>query len=271
MNASSLLDVDNIVSGLPDTFPEIMRFAILRSTPDPNVALQDVNITECSLHLTAYQYTDAKANGSDFSFASRQEVDFGAKNPWFSKDRHLGGPFSWYSLATNETEMGDIHVPALGIDVPNLQTLEAFLMSSSVVSEFNDGLISQANPGVAAALTGDVDLNARFDGMATAMTNYIRYGPNTQMAYGEFILSETFVSIRWGYFAVPIAIEALAIVFAILSIFKNRRSRNVPLWKSSTLAVLAYQHSEQLELLQTTGKGIDEIQDEAETFKVQLQ
>lgn len=269
MNTSSLLDWQDPAFKFLDTFPEIMRFAIYRSTPDSNFTVQNINITECSLYLTAYEYTEAKANGSEFSFASKKEVDFGVKNPWHAVGVDAG--IGWTRLLTNESVVADIHIPTLEIDSPNLKTLETFLTSASIVSEFVEGDYQNTNLGVAAALIGDVDLNARFDGMATAMTNYIRYGPNSQLAYGEVIQSEPFVSIRWGYFAVPLAIEALAIVFAILSIVSNRRNRNVPLWKSSALAVLACQHNEQLELLQTTDKGINEIQDEAERFKVQLQ
>lgn len=262
MNTSSML-------GVADAFPEITRFAIYRSTPDFNFTMQDINITECSLYITAYEYTDAKANGSDFSFASRQEIDFGVTNPWHAGPRNETAKFE--RLFTNETTWGSIHIPALEIDYPNLQTLETFLMSTSIISEFVEGNFVNTNLGVAAALYGDVDLNDRFDGMATAMTNYLRYGPSTQLALGEVIQSEPFVSIRWWYFAVPVATEALAIVFAILSIVSNRRSRNVPLWKSSTLAVLGCQHNEQLEVLQTTGRGINEIEAEAKNFKVQLQ
>lgn len=256
-----------------DTFPEITRFAIYRATPDDDFYMRDTNITECSLYLTAYNYTDAKANGSDFSFTSRTEVDFGVTNPWFVWSGTPKGETG--KLITNETTRGDVRIPALEIDIPNLQTLNSFFLSPAIVSEFIFGDLTttggDTNFGIEAALIGDVDLDYRFDKMATAMTDYVRYGPDTQIAVGEVIQSEPFVFIRWRYFALPIAIEALAIVFAVLSIFSNRRSRNVPLWKSSALAVLACQHNEQLELLQTTGKGIKEIQDEATTFRVQLQ
>jgi hypothetical protein len=103
------------------------------------------------------------------------------------------------------------------------------------------------------------------------MTNYVRYGPDTQTAQGELIESVPFVSIRWGYFVVPIVTEGFAILFAILSIINNRKSRNVPLWKSSTLAVLECRHEERLGLLQTTGKDINQIQAEAQKAEVRLQ
>ncbi|KAL7926624.1 hypothetical protein ACQKWADRAFT_328334 [Trichoderma austrokoningii] len=254
-----------------DTFPETTRFAIFRSTPEVEAfEMLNINITECSLYVTAYEYTYAKANGSDFSFASRQEVDFGVKNTWYMEGNPSQSIFS--RLLTNETTTrgGNVHIPALMIGYPDIQALQTFLSSPSLSGEFVDGNFRSANLGISAALMGDVDLYDRFDGMATAMTNYIRYGPNSQLAYGNVIRVEPLISIRWGYFAVPVAIEALAILFAMLSIVSNRRSRNVPLWKSSTLAVLACQHNEKLELLQT-GKGINELQAEAKTLKVQLQ
>lgn len=65
MNASSMpLVADELPAfELPDTFPEITRFAFYRSTPDTSFQMHDINITECSLSIVAYEYTGAKANG----------------------------------------------------------------------------------------------------------------------------------------------------------------------------------------------------------------
>ncbi|KAJ6049190.1 hypothetical protein N7444_005906 [Penicillium canescens] len=267
MNASSLLMNTSAVE-LPDTFPEITRFAIYRSTPDSSFRVQDINITECSLSITAYQYTDVQANGSDFS-SRRQEVDFGVKNPWTLGTE--GSEMKFKRIYTNGSTSGDIHIPALGTNYASLAAVENFFESTTIVTEWVAGNFVNTNLGVAAALSGDVDISYRFDKMATAMTDYLRYGPNTLSAHGEVVQSEPFVFIRWGYFVVPIVTEGFAILFAILSIFSNRQSRRVPLWKSSTLAVLACQHEERRGILQTTGKDINEIQGEAEKAKVRLQ
>ncbi|KAJ5963198.1 uncharacterized protein N7479_003074 [Penicillium vulpinum] len=274
LNASSLLVNTSISSisssnAFPDTFPEITRFAIYRSTPDSNFLMHDINITDCSLFITAYEYTGAKANGSDFSFASRREVDFGVKNPWTIETGTKDIKFK--RIYTNQSTSSDIHIPALEMGYSSLTAVETFFESTSIVTEWVSGNFINPNLGVAAALSGDVDISARFHKMAIAMTDYLRYGPNTQSAYGEVVQSEPFVSIRWGYFIVPIVTEVFAILFAILSIFSNRESRRVPLWKSSTLAVLACQYEERLGLLETTGRDINEIQDEAEKAEVQLQ
>ncbi|KAJ5593220.1 hypothetical protein N7537_010124 [Penicillium hordei] len=267
MNATSLVKFDPANPGLRDTFPEIARFGIYRSSPDYNFIMRDINITECSLFLTAYEYTGAKANGSDFS-ANRREVDFGMKNPWALLPD--GRESKFQHVYTNETTSGDTHIPALGMSYAGLYAVVNFFQSTTMATEWVDGNYDNTNLGVAATLSGDVDLGDRFNKMATAMTNYLRYGPNTQPAHGERIQSEPYVSIRWGYFIVPIVTEGLAILFAIFSILSNRQSRHVPLWKSSTLAVLACEHNERLGLLQTTGKDLNEIEDEAKKAKVAL-
>lgn len=267
MNASSLL-MNTSATELPSTFPEITRFAVYRSTPDLNFLMRDINITECSLFITAYEYTDAKANGSEFSFASKREVDFGVKNPWTLGP---GSEMIFKSIYTNESMGGNIDIPALEMSYSSLAALENFYESTTIVTEWVKGFFANTNLGVAATLSGDVDIGGRFDNMATTMTNYLRYGPSALSAHGEIVQSEPFVSIRWGYFVVPIMTEAFAIFFAIMSIFSNRQSRRVPLWKSSTLAVLACQHKDQLGLLEATGQDIDEIKDKAKKAEVRLQ
>lgn len=75
------------------------------------------------------------------------------------------------------------------------------------MSEWWDGSIKTVdrgyvwpNSGAVTALMGNVDIPERFDSMATAMTDYIRYGPNKQNATGETIQSVPYVLIQWWYF-----------------------------------------------------------------------
>jgi hypothetical protein len=266
MNTSSVLDTT--VFGVGPSFPEIMRFGIFRSTMGGNFELINLNITECSLSLTAHEYTSARANGSDFSVEKR-EVDFGVKNPWRLK-WNASTELNFNHIYTNETTNGDFHIPALEMTYGTLAALAAFFQSTTVVSDWITGNVRKQNIGFSTALTGDVDLADRFDKMANGMSMYVRYGPNSLPAHGVIKQSEPHVFIRWRYFIVPILIEAFAILFAILSIFSNRPSRRVPMWKSSTLAVLACQHEERLGLLQTTGKDLGDLEIEAKKAEVQL-
>jgi hypothetical protein len=265
MSASSLLDP---TIGLEDTFPEIARFAIYRSTPDFRFFMRNINITECSLFLTVYEYSGAHADGSDFSFTNKRELDFDMKNPWVLGSSTAGPLYA--AIHINETLINGTHVPALETTFANLLALGNFFKSTALASGWVQGNFDNQYLGIAAGLMGNVDLYARVDDMATAMTEYLRYGPNTLLACGETIRSEPYVSIRWGYFTISIVTEGLSILFAFLSVFSNRRSRRVPLWKSSSLAVLACQHEERRGLLQGTGRDVSEIQADAKKASVRL-
>ncbi|CAG8005557.1 unnamed protein product [Penicillium nalgiovense] len=108
MNTSSLMAFKSSTPGLPPTFPEIVRFAVYRSSPDGNFQMRNINITECSLLLAAYKYRGVKADGSNFSFESRQ-VDFGVKNPWTLSNNRSD---KYQRIYINETTSGGIHIPS---------------------------------------------------------------------------------------------------------------------------------------------------------------
>ena len=268
MNASSLLGSSATFS-LPETFPEIARFGIYRSS---GLGSLGINIAECSLFLTAYQYITAKANGSDFSFGEVREVDFGlgGRNPW-RNIRDLTSQFG--QIVTNETTVNGTGSFQLGLDYANLLALGNFFESSNFVTEWVSGNYENTDLGFAAALGGDADIPARFEQMAAAMTDYLRNGPNMLMATGDRVEIVPFVAIRWGYFVVPIVTEALAILFAVSTVLSNRKSKGIPLWKSSSLAVLACQVDKPTGLLRgdAKGKDLDELLEAATKTEVRLQ
>ncbi|KAM5471252.1 hypothetical protein MauCBS54593_003592 [Microsporum audouinii] len=241
-------------------FPEIGRFALYRSTSDINFQPLDINITDCSLSFTAYEYTNAQANGSAFSFGQTREVDFGATIPWEAWGDGLRG-----GLRTNQSEAKG--TPTLAVSWNDLRALQVFLESSAIVSEWVDGNWVNKNFGLSGALAGDVDVGQRFGKLALAMTSYLRSGPNSILAHGQSLKSEAFVSIRWLYLVGPIAIELLALLFAVFTVVSNRKSRNVPLWKASALAVLACRYDDKSEKIQTKFNDITEnMRTAKETF-----
>ncbi|KAJ0419240.1 hypothetical protein BJY00DRAFT_314297 [Aspergillus carlsbadensis] len=121
----------------------------------------------------------------------------------------------------------------------SLLALSNFFETMAMASEWVKGNFDNRCLGVAAALMVDVDLDGRLNDMATAMTEYLRYGPNTLLARGVTIHSESYVSIRWSYFIVPIVTESC-------------------------------QHEKRLRLLQSTEKDVNDIQADAEKAGVRL-
>ncbi|KAB8067630.1 hypothetical protein BDV29DRAFT_163164 [Aspergillus leporis] len=265
MNATSMLN--SFGEALPDTFPEITRFAIYRSTPDHNYQPENINITECSLSLSSSHLNGAKANGSDFSFETVQEIDFSHGDiPWqFTTDDGLSG-----YLYTNQSQVGTINVPPLKIGYTDIVALENFLTSPTIVTEWVEGNFENENVGLTAALTGDIDINERFNSMASRMTDYLRNGPNAQLGLGERVRSVAFIVIRWPYYALPVLTEVLAIVFTVSTVLSNRGC-HIPLWKSLALAALACQHDRHLRVLQSTVKDIEELQKAAGKTAARLQ
>ncbi|KAK2751510.1 hypothetical protein CKAH01_17891 [Colletotrichum kahawae] len=122
------------LSKRPDEFPELARFAIYRASPDHNFQLLDVNVTECSLSLAAFNYTDAQSNGTAFAFGDTQEIDLGGKEFWSITNRSYffdGTRFTSNSKATN--------LPAFELCYDDLQALQDFFRSEAITTEWVDG------------------------------------------------------------------------------------------------------------------------------------
>ncbi|KAF6814498.1 hypothetical protein CSOJ01_04049 [Colletotrichum sojae] len=221
MNASSLVSTIQEPHPRPRPLPELVRFAVYRADYGSEFEAINPSVTECSLHLTAYEFDGARANGSSFAFDKIQEVDCGVLDLEYEKDS---------TFYTNEPQIDGI--PAMNISFNDVRALKNFFESTAVVTEWVDGSWENTDLGLSAALGGDVDIGRRFEKMAASMTDYLRAGPNRQDALGEKINREPYISIRWHYLAGPIAIELAALLFAGITIFANRRSSRASAWMS---------------------------------------
>jgi hypothetical protein len=266
--------VMNVTSGIlaePERdFPEIAKFAVYRSSPDLNYEQRFINVTECSLSLTAYQFQNATASGSTgLSFGRDTEVNFGVENPWHEGSEGDVGSQIRY---TNASTVYHLDIPSFVIGPAEVIALSNFLTSPIIVSEFIEGDSNMdVNRGLAPFITGNVDVAERFERMSTAMTDRVRNGPNAQLALGERIDSVQYVRIRWVYLIGPTAIEVVALMFAVITIYRSRESRGVPLWKTSALAVLACRHDRDVDLVRSTIRDMKEMDKLARKVEVRLQ
>ncbi|EFY91793.1 hypothetical protein MAC_02078 [Metarhizium acridum CQMa 102] len=210
---------------------------------------------------------DARANGSTFSFEQTREVVVNSKTLWEPVTDDGLSPHSRAQL--NESKVQGI--PTLAITRSDLVALQVYLESDSIASKWVSGNWVNKNSGLSAALSGNVDVGKRFEMMALSMTSYLRSGPNSIPAVGTSFSSQPFVSIRWLYLIGPGIIQFAALLFALTTIIGNRKSRNVPLWKSSALAVLACQCDNQSDKIQAEPMDIKEIEKTAETTFAQLE
>ncbi|KAL8781441.1 MAG: hypothetical protein Q9213_005992 [Squamulea squamosa] len=84
------------------------------------------------------------------------------------------------------------------------------------------------------------DLNQTIKSIAASMTEVIRTGPNSTTKVGVSYVEKTFIEIRWGYLAYPIALVLLTMVMLIAVIRETRRHDAIA-WKNSALALLFYE------------------------------
>ncbi|PHH80186.1 hypothetical protein CDD80_2557 [Ophiocordyceps camponoti-rufipedis] len=215
-------------------FPNLLKFAVYRATPittfsGPSTEVVNENVTACTLSLTAYNYSSAHSNGSDFRFGTVREIELPAEG-WHRQSQDTGIRFRGPGL---ELEIGILEVV----------TLQTYFKSSMISSEWVDGeSYHNTNWGISMALMGDVNLPARFDKMAASMTDYLRSSSNRLEAHGENVQWVASFDVRWLVLLGPAAVQLAVLVFTTLTVAHNRRNRNVPLWKSSALAILSCVH-----------------------------
>ena len=251
---TSVIDSDDWTS------PDLMRIAIYRTDKDNVYMPSNINITECTISYAAYEYTNARANGSEFSFGKIKTMDL----EWAETDNKE------YSRRFFSTDSKD--------DLPELYSwwvdelaLTEFFLSGTFQLECLEGNEGNFKHGLSAVLGGQTNLSRAFDNMATSMTDYIRSGPNMELASGSRIDTEIFVSVRWYWLIGPGLIELASLLFAVATIVSNDRKHKVPLWKSSALVLLACKHDEDEGLLRGTTESVVEIEKKAKDSRVRLE
>jgi hypothetical protein len=80
------------------------------------------------------------------------------------------------------------------------------------------------------------NLSQRVESVAVALTNYGLQTTNDTVR-GKAITEESYVRIRWQWIVLPAFLELASLALLVLTIIHSRRE-NVPLWKSSVLALI---------------------------------
>ena len=91
------------------------------------------------------------------------------------------------------------------------------------------------------------DYPRSIDNLATSMTNNIRHQNDSDSSPFEGVayLTETYVQVRWAWFAYPATVLALSLLYLLGTIIESR-FRDILVWKSSNLALVL--HGQGLEL-----------------------
>ncbi|KAI1126463.1 hypothetical protein F5Y10DRAFT_267126 [Nemania abortiva] len=203
---------------------------------DPGIVAD--NITECTLSLSLYEYSNIRSNGSQLSF---DHISRRLEPGWQDLSHQLENP---RNITFNQSDTGPIDPPFI-VNGYDWASAVLFFESTAFTSHIISGNAIKGKDtdriGTGAAFL-NADVPTVFSALAQSMTEYLRSlskGPNIETVQGARVESVVFVRIRLEWLILPLVEEFVALVFVVWVIFYNKRHR-VPGWKSSALAVLAH-------------------------------
>ena len=145
---------------------------------------------------------------------------------------------------------------------------------NSFMSEAFTGSGGINSPSLGSAFSSDI-IHALYDtknysksieNLATSMTNNIRQQNDSGSSPFEGVAykTETYVQVRWAWFAYPATVLALSLLFLLGTILESR-SRDILIWKSSNLALLL--HGQGLDLSQKDHVPVNTLSEMSEMAK----
>ncbi|KAL8735955.1 MAG: hypothetical protein Q9166_000517 [cf. Caloplaca sp. 2 TL-2023] len=234
--------VTNISSELQGIEPSVLRFTSLLSkkVSDPKDALA----VECSMFYCVGNYAASVTNGvADQRLLSSWRNDSARLD---TKSDLVLNPLASFS---NES-FTVTHLAAVAL---NSFMSETFTGSGGIN---NSG--SAFSSDVIQALYDTSNLTRRIENLATSMTNSIR-GQDDNVsgpAYGIAWTNETYVHVRWAWFAFPSTLIVLSSCF-LLGVILETWFRDILVWKSSNIALLF--HGRSLKLSGRSGKPVNKL------------
>jgi hypothetical protein len=126
------------------------------------------------------------------------------------------------------------------------------------------------SPTVMKLLYNSNDLGELFNNVANSITNEIRQNADKQpLLSGELGTLKSVLDVRWAWIAFPAFLVISSLLFFVIAMVESHR-QVVPLWKSSTLAVLSHGIEEKSRDLFTTIEAASEMEHEAAKLDLRL-
>lgn len=174
---------------------------------------------------------------------------------------------SWRNDSAGLLESSDLYYnppPSITETPQNASTFKVALSTATALNKFmsesftGSGGMNRSGSAFSSdimqALYKTENLTSRMQNLAISMTNNIREHNSTSsnLALGTTWKTETYVHVRWGWFAFPTGLLLCTLLFLIGAIFETSR-RKILVWKANDLAMLFH------------GRGLKLTHDESKT------
>ena len=225
-------DLDNIE-------PSVVRFSIL-SSKKTNEWDDLYEAWECSLSYCVNTYLASVTNGE-----IKQRIEKTWRNNSASHSQHSDLLYNPPQSITNTTR--------------NASTFKVSSLAAKAMNEFMSRTFTGSggfnSSGSGSAFASDVihalynteNCSKSMENLAASMTNNIRQQNDSGSSPFEGVAhqTETYVDVRWSWFAYPATVLALSLLYLLGTIVESR-DRDILIWKSSNLALLLHGQGLQL-------------------------
>lgn len=229
--------------------------------------LRESAVVECTLGITLYNYSNVSSTSNVFNFGTTQQIPIGNYSGY--TERADGASETELTRWWNDTGPG---LPDVSLFSRYADMIVMFMKSGQFSGTFDPYSFPVDNndrPGAARAFgTGSMEeVSFIFDRIALSLTDMVREGILMQAALGKTSQAVVFIRVRWRWLILPLAVHFLGAIALVGTIIG--RSRDVPLWKGSALAVL-YHSVDKDGVLGTQVKNLDEL-DKVKSIQVMLE
>lgn len=239
--------VSNISTELHGIEPSVLRFSSLVSKDISN--FDSALAFECSMFYCIGRFAASVTDGivNQRMLASWRN-DSAQSND--TSDLILKPPTEFTNQTDQATTFKVSHIAAAAINTFMTRMFTGSGGTNNSGSVFSSDIIQ--------ALYDTSNLTKRIDNLATSMTNNIR-GQDDHVsgpAYGIAWKSETYLHVRWAWFAFPATLILISALFLLSTIYETSY-RDVLIWKSSNLALLF--HGRGLNLSSPDERPVDKL------------
>lgn len=247
---------------LSDVEASVVQFTSLVSKKVQNDT--DVVAWECALFYCVNAYSASVVDGVLDQRIEKSWLNNSASHGQ-SSDLIFSPPDSLNHVLANASVF---RVAALAADALNSFMSESFTGSGGINVSTTGSTFSS---DIVHGLYDAVNYSAAIENLAISMTNNIRQQDDSEAGSvnGQAQQTETYVHVRWAWFAYPVAVLVFSLIL-LLGIIIGTSRCDVRVWKSSNLALLF--HGQGLELSDGTIplNTLSQMTERAQDVKVEL-
>ncbi|KAH6636796.1 hypothetical protein F5144DRAFT_601512 [Chaetomium tenue] len=210
--------------------PDIARIAVFRAPPEEQdwlISLDTVEIIECDVGLAAYRYSNLSSSGNKLTIGNREMV------------RLEAGTLTFNSIHADMVVFDQPGLPVLRARVPDIVALAQLYTSTRFIGNILDGEGQPDPPGGLGDAFRSGNISRTVQAMVESMTDQLRASREVK-GHGQSIIQVVFVDVEWGWIVLPIAVQLISAAFLLLILVQSARTKDLPLWKSSSTALLTY-------------------------------